>query len=84
MNGTTNTKDIEKGQELYDAVKAGFILRGTTLATWCRNNGMLAANARQALMGSWAGPAAHRLVSKMVAASQADQLLTIKKDVANA
>ncbi|PCJ88584.1 MAG: hypothetical protein COA54_02380 [Thiotrichaceae bacterium] len=71
------------GAELHRAVKAGFMFRGTTLASWCRTNKVFASNARQALLGSWAGPKARKLVNKLIADSQAEKLLNTKKDAAS-
>lgn len=58
------------GRELYLETRAGFVRAGTSLGVWCRENGVRPQNARQALMGAWAGPKATGLVARMVAASK--------------
>ena len=42
--------------QLIREIRAGFILRGTTLAAWSREQGMDASLVRQAIYGTWAGP----------------------------
>jgi len=55
---------------LYQHVRAGFVLNGTSLNAWCRANGVAHQNARSALMGEWTGPKAAEMVHRLVAASQ--------------
>lgn len=43
------------GLELARKVRSGFILRGTSLTRWCRENDIDLSNARQALYGTWNG-----------------------------
>ena len=50
-------------------IKAGFILRGTTLSAWCRENGVHHQNAHKALSGQWVGPKASMLVERLLAAA---------------
>jgi len=76
MNGTTHIP----GKELHSAVKAGLILHDTDLAKWCYQHGLSPQAARNALLGSWTGPAAIKLIQKLVIDSQADRLLAIKKN----
>lgn len=49
-------KTLEPGLELHRRVRAAFVLQGTTLRAWCREQGISAGNARIALIGSWNGP----------------------------
>ncbi len=60
------------GEQLYRHVKAGFIVKGTSLAAWCRENRVNPTNARAALMGSWSGPSAKSLCVKLLRASGTD------------
>ena len=53
-------------------IRAGFVAQGTTMAAWCRENGVQAPNARKALLGSWKGPKADALVAKLIEASKID------------
>ena len=76
-------KNHTAGPELHDAVKAGFVLQGTSLAVWSRKNGVNPQSTRNALLGSWTGPSAKRWIANMIKASKAAQLLAIKKDGTN-
>ena len=59
----------EPSLELARQVRAAFILQGTTLKGWCREQNMHFSNARNALVGSWNGPAAKVLRQRIVKAS---------------
>lgn len=50
-------KTPEPSRELLRQVKASFVLRGATMGAWCRANGIAQSNAREALVGTWDGPA---------------------------
>ena len=78
MNGIKHM--YTPGHELHRAVKAGFTYNGMTFASWCRANNVIPTNARQALLGSWAGPKATILINRMVTASQADKKKKKKKE----
>ncbi|KFB99144.1 hypothetical protein GTGU_04144 [Trabulsiella guamensis ATCC 49490] len=49
-------KNISSGQMLLRRVRAGFVSQGITLHEWCVVNEVLYPNARQSLLGTWAGP----------------------------
>lgn len=51
--------------ELLRKIKAHFISKGTTLAAWCRANGHLQSNVRQALTGNWDGPKGRALRARL-------------------
>jgi len=55
---------------LYQHVRAKFVLRGSTLNAWSRDNSVAQPNARKALMGEWTGPKASEPVSRIVAANE--------------
>lgn len=55
-------------------VKAGFILRGTSLHEWCKVNGVWHQNARRALLGHWTGPTASALVKRLELESSSKEL----------
>lgn len=44
------------GPELVREVRAGFVLKGTTLGRWCREHNLVVQHARMALVGEWNGP----------------------------
>lgn len=55
--------------ELHRKVRAAFILQGSTLKTWCRQNAIHPSNVRNALIGSWNGPAGQAMRLRVVKAS---------------
>jgi hypothetical protein len=57
---------------LHLRVRLGFILQGSTLKAWCRQNGVHSSNARAALVGFWNGPGAKRLRERIVKAARID------------
>lgn len=54
------------GRDLYNRVRAGFILKGSSLTAWCNANGVKQQNALHCLIGSWDGPKSKELRKKMV------------------
>lgn len=48
--------DLAPGPELARKVRAAFVLRGTTLGRWCRENGIVRQTAMNCLVGIWDGP----------------------------
>jgi len=56
-----NTTQLLPGQELYNLVRAGFILQNTTLGAFCRKNGLSQTNAKACLHGTWDGPKGRKL-----------------------
>ena len=47
---------VTNPKHLVQQVRAGFILRGTTMSAWARQNGLDPSTVRQALYGTWYGP----------------------------
>ncbi len=58
------------GPDLLRAVRAGFVLQGTTFSTWCGDHDISRSNARQALIGSWDGPKGRELRDRIVKAAR--------------
>ena len=54
------------GQPFYNEVRAGLILKNTTLSAWCLKNGVKRQNMQLALLGGWRGPRARRLVHRLM------------------
>lgn len=52
---------------LYRAVRAGLIVKGTSLNAWAQANGRHESNVRAALKGLWKGPKAKKLVKRIAA-----------------
>jgi hypothetical protein len=67
---STNNRPLLPSPALYAMVRAGFVRQGASLNRWCIARGISRQNARKALLGEWRGPAAARLVSRLVEASQ--------------
>ncbi|EGQ7958165.1 hypothetical protein LFR94_004489 [Vibrio vulnificus] len=61
-----SVNQIDPGKELYNKVKAGFIIKGTTLGAWCRQSGVKQQNVMSCLIGSWDGPKAKMLRAKVI------------------
>lgn len=61
----SHTSLPEPSRDLLRKIKASFILRGTTMAAWCRENGVNPPNAREAVMGTWDGPAGRALRGRL-------------------
>ena len=55
--------------ELHRRVRAAFILKGTSLKGWCRENNVHVQNVKNALIGSWNGPAGKKMRARVVKAS---------------
>ncbi|MGH9856709.1 MAG: hypothetical protein ACRD4B_02580 [Acidobacteriota bacterium] len=62
-------RELKSGEPLYRQVRAGFILRGTTLAGWCRENGVTRQYAEQCLHGLSVGAAAQKLSGRIARAA---------------
>ena len=58
------------GPQLYQHARAGFVIGGTSLARWCKSEGVDLSHARKACLGEWTGPKASALVARIVAASR--------------
>ncbi len=59
----------EPGEHLWNAVRAGFILQGSTLNRWCGANSIAPTWAGHALKGRRNGPATKRLRMRLIRAS---------------
>lgn len=56
-----------------DAIRAGFVSQGTSLAQWCRNNGYHRPNVIKAILGQWAGPKAEIMRKTVLSASKVER-----------
>jgi len=65
MEHKTTSFDTMSLPEQYRAVKAAFVLRGSSLNAWCRSEGVAQQNVRRAFTGAWSGPTAERLISRV-------------------
>lgn len=55
--------------DFHARVKAGFVLAGTTLNSWCHKNGVSPSYAHAVLTGATNGPAAQALRQRLLNAS---------------
>lgn len=69
-----STNQLLPGQELYNRVRAGFILQNTTLGEWCRKNGVLQTNAKACLHGTWGGTKGQELRERLIKISNIENL----------
>ncbi|SHO55009.1 hypothetical protein [Vibrio quintilis] len=60
--------------EEFSRIRAGFIAQGASFSGWCKLHQVTPSNAKAALVGSWNGPKAKELRTKIIAASGIDQL----------
>jgi len=65
MQPTTTTNP----KHLVQQVRAGFILRGTTMSAWARQHNLDPSTVRQALYGTWSGPKGRAVRAKVLKAS---------------
>ncbi|WP_162497404.1 hypothetical protein [Roseovarius dicentrarchi] len=59
MSPTNTLKESRKA--LYDSARAAFVMRGTSITEWSRDNGTRIQNVRAAFLGEWTGPKADAL-----------------------
>lgn len=57
------------GLQLYNQIRAGLILKNTSLSVWCLAHGVKRQNVRLALLGGWRGPKADRIVRQLMKAA---------------
>lgn len=65
-----NNEHHAHGPEILSQVRAGFVLQGTSLQAWCREQGLLRQNVRKCLLGEWNGPKAKQLRKKIIEAAR--------------
>lgn len=61
---------LQPGRDLVRRVRIGFIGQDSSLSAWCREHGVHIGNARQALIGSWDGPKARDLRTRILKAAR--------------
>ena len=64
-----NFNEYSPSLDLYHRVRAGFVLQGDSLGTWCRKRSICPNNARSALVGNWNGPKGQALRKRLIEAS---------------
>lgn len=66
----------EPSTDLMNLIRSGFILKGKTMAGWCRENAICPVTARYAVVGKRNGPKAQALRARLIKASNAIKLLS--------
>ena len=56
-------------EQLYTAIRAGFVSKGTSLNKWCKQNGYHRQNAYAAVMGIWKGEKATQFLDLLLSES---------------
>lgn len=64
-----NAKEFTPCIQLYNHVRAGFVMQGSALATWCHDRGVRPQHARDCLIGTWNGPKGKALREEIIKAS---------------
>jgi len=61
--------NLAPSRKLYNAVRGGFVSKGTTLSKFCKSIQVNPQNALTCLIGSWNGPKAQKLRAQLIEAS---------------
>ena len=69
MDATKFSSETTPGPELQAWVRAGFVVQGTSLARWCKVNGVYRENAYQVLRGVYDGRKAKALRRRLIEAA---------------
>lgn len=72
---------MQPGQELVNAVRAGFVLKGTSMNKYCLSNAIDVSNAKKALLGSWDGPKALVLRNRLIEESSTEESSTPEEPI---
>ena len=65
-------REAHLDKKRVQSIRAGFVAQGTSLAAWCRAEGLHRPNVVKALTGEWRGPKANAVVARAIAASTRD------------
>ncbi|MDO6525787.1 hypothetical protein Q4519_08825 [Motilimonas sp. 1_MG-2023] len=76
-----NVNTLQPSRELYNQVRAAFILKGSSLSSWCGSNDIKQQNAMSCLVGTWNGPKGKALREKLIMASGISELPELKQAV---
>ena len=64
----SNTHKVQMATR-YTNIRVAFLLRGSSLHAWCKDEGIAMQNARAALLGIWCGPKADKLTARIIEAA---------------
>lgn len=57
---------LTPSRDLYNRVRAGFVIQGSSLTAWCNSHGVKQQNILHCLVGSWNGPKSQALREQVV------------------
>lgn len=60
------TNSLEPGPLLWQAIKAAFLLKGTTVNGWSKDNDVCSSHVRAAVIGVWNGPKGIALRNRVI------------------
>lgn len=63
---------FQPGPVLHEAIMGGLRAKGTTLADWCRDEGITQTVARQATFGQTRGESSQKLLARLIDAAGAE------------
>lgn len=67
----------QPGHSLWELIKLGLRLRGSSLVTWCEDHGVNRRVARAACLGERNGPKARRLRQRLASEARVDRLRSL-------
>tara|TARA_R110001583_G_scaffold192056_1_gene358156 strand:- start:203 stop:436 length:234 start_codon:yes stop_codon:yes gene_type:complete len=70
-----NKGSAEPSVELYNRVRAGFILQGSNLSSWCKEQGLHPTNAKACLVGMWGGAKGRELRERILRDAKIPQIV---------
>lgn len=66
-------------KQLFMAVRASFVARGSSLARWATEVGLNRQDVRKALLAEWRGPGADALIDRVIAAASIDESTALRQ-----
>lgn len=72
IDQTRKPTGYDPGEDLLNAIKAGFVRQGTSYSRWCRENNVERTAARLAILGGWRGPKARKLIARITKAANVE------------
>lgn len=69
---TVKSFPYQPGAMLHDAIVGAFRASGGSFEVWCKDNGVLPTNARNATFGMMKGPKGQKILADLIAAAGPD------------
>lgn len=74
-----NVNTLIPSRELYNQVRAAFILNNSSLGTWCTANNIKQQNVMACLVGTWNGPKGVELRNRLIEGSELAKFPELKQ-----